>query len=595
MILDQKGKSSVAAVEGGAIDWRTAYATFGYPTNEQTLSGYNKLPGVFSKQLHTVFPDYDNNAGLCWATVGDKVIEFDFANDSLKQPPVTISNMFSSIPSDFHGGLSAACAGYGKTAWIFRGNRCTEMCYQEGVPAFSKVKRVAEVFKRNGQEVGVLSGDIDAAIRVPGTDKAYFFYGEEYLTCDMKHKTLVAGPDLIRSYFHGVPHSYPVCDAILLISQGNAFHYYFLGKYCVKLPDNRHLEGVPPTDATPRLITEAFLSLKGTPFAERVEGAVNGCRGPNLYQYILSDKKQAFVYADGGTKTYDLAANYHGSARSFRCAPWGFTTRFPIVYDRDGARLRYFKGDNTEKPPHEGWLDLVSNPRCALVRGGLFNQRSAFVQTADRKTLGWGAPRRDTAEPRHLRAEPGTTIPAAPELLAEKALLAEGPGGGRKRAADLDPGLRPALPALAEPDERGERRRTARGPDTAFGAPVTPVLRRAGPTVGRPGGSGASSHGAVRCPRPGSLRSRSGDEQWFNHPVALVLERLVCLRRSHFEAASSSCPRIGGPARNFPWPYSPVGEYGPVNFPSSSASYARVINALRATGSAVDAEVGPAD
>jgi DDE family transposase len=30
------------------------------------------------------------------------------------------------------------------------------------------------------------------------------------------------------------------------------------------------------------------------------------------------------------------------------------------------------------------------------------------------------------------------------------------PGGGRKRAADLDPGLRPALMALVEPGERGD-------------------------------------------------------------------------------------------------------------------------------------------
>jgi hypothetical protein len=30
------------------------------------------------------------------------------------------------------------------------------------------------------------------------------------------------------------------------------------------------------------------------------------------------------------------------------------------------------------------------------------------------------------------------------------------PGGGRKKAADLDPGLRPALLALVEPDERGD-------------------------------------------------------------------------------------------------------------------------------------------
>ena len=29
-------------------------------------------------------------------------------------------------------------------------------------------------------------------------------------------------------------------------------------------------------------------------------------------------------------------------------------------------------------------------------------------------------------------------------------------GGGRKRLADLDPGLRPALLALVEPDERGD-------------------------------------------------------------------------------------------------------------------------------------------
>ena len=30
------------------------------------------------------------------------------------------------------------------------------------------------------------------------------------------------------------------------------------------------------------------------------------------------------------------------------------------------------------------------------------------------------------------------------------------PGGGRKRAADVDPGLRPALLALVEPEERGD-------------------------------------------------------------------------------------------------------------------------------------------
>jgi len=39
---------------------------------------------------------------------------------------------------------------------------------------------------------------------------------------------------------------------------------------------------------------------------------------------------------------------------------------------------------------------------------------------------------------------------------AEPLGRARRPGGGRKQAADLDPGLRPALLALVEPDERGD-------------------------------------------------------------------------------------------------------------------------------------------
>jgi transposase len=39
---------------------------------------------------------------------------------------------------------------------------------------------------------------------------------------------------------------------------------------------------------------------------------------------------------------------------------------------------------------------------------------------------------------------------------AEPLGRARRPGGGRKRAADLDPGLRPALLALIEPEERGD-------------------------------------------------------------------------------------------------------------------------------------------
>src|SRR6266480_2596670 len=43
-------------------------------------------------------------------------------------------------------------------------------------------------------------------------------------------------------------------------------------------------------------------------------------------------------------------------------------------------------------------------------------------------------------------------LEAGPEPLGR----ARKPGGGRKRLADLDPGMRPALLALVEPDERGD-------------------------------------------------------------------------------------------------------------------------------------------
>jgi hypothetical protein len=42
------------------------------------------------------------------------------------------------------------------------------------------------------------------------------------------------------------------------------------------------------------------------------------------------------------------------------------------------------------------------------------------------------------------------------DSVAEPLGRARRPGGGRKRAADLDPGLRPALLALVEPEERGD-------------------------------------------------------------------------------------------------------------------------------------------
>lgn len=52
----------------------------------------------------------------------------------------------------------------------------------------------------------------------------------------------------------------------------------------------------------------------------------------------------------------------------------------------------------------------------------------------------------------------GTVSRGAAELESGQVLVGRvrRPGGGRKRAVDLDPGLRPALLALVEPDERGD-------------------------------------------------------------------------------------------------------------------------------------------
>jgi Rhodopirellula transposase DDE domain len=56
------------------------------------------------------------------------------------------------------------------------------------------------------------------------------------------------------------------------------------------------------------------------------------------------------------------------------------------------------------------------------------------------------------------RMRPGTVSRGVAELEAgqEPMQRARRPGGGRKRLADLDPGLRPALLALVEPDVRGD-------------------------------------------------------------------------------------------------------------------------------------------
>jgi hypothetical protein len=91
--------------------------------------------------------------------------------------------------------------------------------------------------------------------------------------------------------------------------------------------------------------------------------------------------------------------------------------------------------------------------------GGLFphldERQRRLVAGAEARALGHGGIR---VAARAAGMREGTVSRGVAELEAGEEPLgrARRPGGGRKRAADLDPGLRPALLALVEPDERGD-------------------------------------------------------------------------------------------------------------------------------------------
>ena len=61
---------------------------------------------------------------------------------------------------------------------------------------------------------------------------------------------------------------------------------------------------------------------------------------------------------------------------------------------------------------------------------------------------------------------------------AEPLGRARKPGGGRKRLADLDPGLRPALRALVEPDERGDPMSPLRWTAKSLRTPAAELTRQ---------------------------------------------------------------------------------------------------------------------
>jgi transposase len=89
------------------------------------------------------------------------------------------------------------------------------------------------------------------------------------------------------------------------------------------------------------------------------------------------------------------------------------------------------------------------------VRAHLDERQRRLLLGAGAQVLGRGGIR---AVARAAGAREGTVARGLRELESAAALpgRVRGPGGGRKRAADRDPGLRPALLALVEPEERGD-------------------------------------------------------------------------------------------------------------------------------------------
>jgi hypothetical protein len=93
--------------------------------------------------------------------------------------------------------------------------------------------------------------------------------------------------------------------------------------------------------------------------------------------------------------------------------------------------------------------------KFAVIFPHLDERQRRLLMGAEARALGHGGIR---AVARAAGVREATVSLGVGELEAGAEPLgrARRPGGGRKRAADLDPGLRPALLALVEPDERGD-------------------------------------------------------------------------------------------------------------------------------------------
>jgi DDE family transposase/DDE superfamily endonuclease len=102
---------------------------------------------------------------------------------------------------------------------------------------------------------------------------------------------------------------------------------------------------------------------------------------------------------------------------------------------------------------------VVTREMLAAKFGAIFphldERQRRLLMGAEARALGYGGIR---LVARAARVREATVSLGVDELDAGAEPLgrARAPGGGRKRAADLDPGLRPALLALVEPEERGD-------------------------------------------------------------------------------------------------------------------------------------------
>lgn len=93
--------------------------------------------------------------------------------------------------------------------------------------------------------------------------------------------------------------------------------------------------------------------------------------------------------------------------------------------------------------------------KFAVLFPHLDERQRRLMMAAEARVLGHGTVR---AVARAASVSETTVRRGVFELEAGEAPLGRvrRPGGGRKRVADLDPELRPALLALVEPDERGD-------------------------------------------------------------------------------------------------------------------------------------------